>query len=122
MKVFEGFTDGRKIIRNATLEVWGRKLIVPKSTGVVVDRDDKQGSSSSSNGSVAMFTFEELCGDPLSAADYLEIVRHFDTVFITGLPKLSLSEKDKVSQKHRFSSALYTRASPLTSDTAFPTL
>ena len=52
--------------------------------------------TSAGTGSVAMFTFEELCGDPLSAADYLEITKNFDTVFISDIPNLSLSEKDKV--------------------------
>lgn len=102
-KLFEGFTDGQKIVKDDTLEVWGRRLIVPTSTGV---RKNGGSDSSASAGqgkettkvgdSVAMFTFEELCGDPLSAADYLEIVKNFDAVFITDLPRLTLSEKDKV--------------------------
>jgi protein AFG1 len=91
-KVFEGFTAGRPIVQNEVLEVWGRQLLVPKSTGVA-----PQDGQAQKGDSVAMFTFQELCGHPLSAADYLEIVKNFDTVFITDLPRLSLSEKDKVT-------------------------
>uniref|UniRef100_A0A3P9HFJ6 AFG1 like ATPase b n=1 Tax=Oryzias latipes TaxID=8090 RepID=A0A3P9HFJ6_ORYLA len=47
-------------------------------------------------GSVADCTFEELCGRPLGAVDYLEIARLFDTVFIRHVPTLTLSLKDQV--------------------------
>lgn len=69
--------------------------------------EEKNGvhKKSKGTGSVAMFTFEELCGDPLSAADYLEIVKNFDTVFISDIPNLSLSEKDKVRYSHSLSSS-----------------
>lgn len=97
-KIFEGFTAGQKIVMDDTLEVWGRKLVVPRSTGVLSSSVAEENKNKTGD-SVAMFTFEELCGDPLSAADYLEIVRHFDAVFITDLPRLTLSEKDKVSTK-----------------------
>ncbi|XP_072299268.1 lactation elevated protein 1 homolog B [Eucyclogobius newberryi] len=45
-------------------------------------------------GSVADCTFEELCGQPLGAGDYLEIARSFDTVFIRRVPVLTLDLKD----------------------------
>lgn len=48
-----------------------------------------------SSGSVAKFQFDELCGMPLSAADYLEIVKHFKTIFILDVPKMGLNQKDK---------------------------
>ncbi|XP_024147533.1 lactation elevated protein 1 homolog B isoform X4 [Oryzias melastigma] len=47
-------------------------------------------------GSVADCTFDELCGRPLGAIDYLEIARLFDTVFIRHVPTLTLSLKDQV--------------------------
>uniref|UniRef100_A0A8C7XVN5 AFG1 like ATPase b n=1 Tax=Oryzias sinensis TaxID=183150 RepID=A0A8C7XVN5_9TELE len=47
-------------------------------------------------GSVADCTFDELCGRPLGAVDYLEIARLFDTVFIRHVPTLTLSLKDQV--------------------------
>ncbi|XP_028253772.1 lactation elevated protein 1 homolog B [Parambassis ranga] len=46
-------------------------------------------------GSIADCSFDELCGRPLGASDYLEIARLFDTVFIRHIPVLTLSLKDK---------------------------
>ena len=56
------------------LEFLGRKLLVPRAAG-----------------SLAMFTFEDLCSSPLSAADYLEICSQFDTVFIRDIPRLTIT-------------------------------
>ncbi|XP_034436700.1 lactation elevated protein 1 homolog B isoform X1 [Hippoglossus hippoglossus] len=46
-------------------------------------------------GSIADCTFDELCGRPLGASDYLEMARLFDTVFIRHVPVLSLKLKDQ---------------------------
>lgn len=37
-----------------------------------------------------MFTFQDLCSGPLSAADYLEICSHFDTLFLRDIPQLTI--------------------------------
>jgi predicted ATPase len=66
-------------IRNRKLSTWGRTLLVPESTS-----------------KVAKFDFEELCGQPLSAADYLEVTKNFGTVFLLNVPKMGLSQKDLV--------------------------
>lgn len=44
---------------------------------------------------VAWFDFEELCGRPLGAADYLAIATHFNTVLIDGVPILSPDHRDQ---------------------------
>ncbi|XP_070782439.1 lactation elevated protein 1 homolog B [Enoplosus armatus] len=54
-------------------------------------------------GSVADCTFDELCGRPLGASDYLEMARLFDTVFIRRVPMLTLSLKD---QARRFTTLI----------------
>ncbi|HSC18451.1 MAG TPA: cell division protein ZapE [Rhizomicrobium sp.] len=54
-----------------TLPVLGRKVRVPQAAK-----------------GVARFTFNELCRQPLAAADYLEIARHFHTLLIDGVPVL----------------------------------
>ena len=79
-KIFEAIAtrDGEEISTSRQLSIWGRKLHVPESTS-----------------RVAKFSFDELCGHPLSAADYLEVTKTFDTVFVTDVPKMSMSEKDK---------------------------
>ena len=66
-------------IRNRKLSIWGRTLLVPESTS-----------------KVARFNFEELCGQPLSAADYLEVTKNFGTVFLLNVPKMGLNQKDMV--------------------------
>ena len=87
-KIVEGFALAEKstLRLNRELDVWGRKLAVPRS---------------SQDGKVAIFTFRELCGNPLSAADYLEIVKQFEVVFIEDIPQLTLSQKDQVRPPRR---------------------
>ncbi|KAG7239645.1 hypothetical protein INR49_028581 [Caranx melampygus] len=46
-------------------------------------------------GSIADCTFDELCGRPLGASDYLEMARLFDTVFIRHVPVLTLAQKNE---------------------------
>lgn len=72
--------DGGDIICDRKLEIWGRKIPVPEATN-----------------NVARFTFQDLCGKPLSAADYLEITKAFKTVFVENVPRMGLDEKDMVS-------------------------
>ena len=48
-------------------------------------------------GGVARFTFLDLCGLPLGAADYMALARHFHTVFITSIPAMSM----QVRKPHR---------------------
>ncbi|XP_037605960.1 lactation elevated protein 1 homolog B [Sebastes umbrosus] len=54
-------------------------------------------------GSIADCTFDELCGRPLGASDYLEMARLFDTVFIRHVPVLTLTLKD---QARRFTTLI----------------
>uniref|UniRef100_A0A671V780 AFG1 like ATPase b n=1 Tax=Sparus aurata TaxID=8175 RepID=A0A671V780_SPAAU len=54
-------------------------------------------------GSIADCTFDELCGRPLGAGDYLEMAQHFDTVFIRNVPMLTLTLKD---QARRFTTLI----------------
>ncbi|KAJ7490269.1 AFG1-like ATPase-domain-containing protein [Mycena galericulata] len=78
--IFDSLTGSRDdgpIIKNRKLNVWGRTILVPASTSTV-----------------AKFTFQELCGNPLSAADYLEITRVFGTVFLLDVWKMGVDRKD----------------------------
>lgn len=78
-KLFEAFADasGEDVVTDRTLDIWGRKLRIPESAGTT-----------------ARFSFQELCGKPLSAADYIEVTRAFETIFITDIPAMTLSQKD----------------------------
>lgn len=78
-KLFNSFTSDEEVVRNRPLKIWGRTLKVPESTT-----------------RVARFRFDDLCGQPLSAADYIEVTKTFTTVFLLDVPKMGLDSKDKV--------------------------
>ncbi|KAF8663442.1 hypothetical protein AX16_001012 [Volvariella volvacea WC 439] len=74
-------------VENRALNTWGRLLYVPESTS-----------------NVAKFDFMDLCGQPLSAADYIEVTRTFGTIFLLNVPKMGLDKKDLVCLIFRFCS------------------
>ncbi len=74
--------DSDPVVEDRPLRIWGRTLKVPLSTS-----------------NVAKFTFNELCGHPLSSADYLEITKTFDTIFLEEVPRMGMNEKDMVSKQ-----------------------
>ena len=43
---------------------------------------------------IAKFPFKELCGNPLGAADYLEIGENFHTIFIHDVPRLTIDNRN----------------------------
>ncbi|KAJ6538495.1 AFG1-like ATPase-domain-containing protein [Mycena vulgaris] len=88
--IFDSLAEGRQVVRNRKLHIWGRTLLVPASTA-----------------NVAKFTFQELCGSPLSAADYLEITRVFGTVFLLDVCKMGVDRKDLARRFITFIDACY---------------
>lgn len=80
-KIFNSLTSdpADPVIRDRPLKIWGRTLLVPESTS-----------------RVAKFEFGDLCGKALSAADYIEVTKNFGTVFVLGIPKMGLENKDLV--------------------------
>jgi len=56
---------------------------------------------------VAWFDFDELCGRPLGAADYLAIATHFNTVLIDCVPTLSPDQRDQARRFVTLIDALY---------------
>ncbi len=66
----------------------------------------------------ARFTFEELCGQPLGAADYRAIARHFDLLMVTGVPRLAAGERNRAKRFITLIDVLYDagRALVLTAD------
>lgn len=81
-KLFNTLTSGDEIVENRLLDIWGRTLKVRES---------------SKNTRIARFQFDDLCGQPLSAADYIEITKEFTTVFLLDVPKMGMDSKDRVS-------------------------
>lgn len=78
------------VVENRPITTWGRTLHVPLSTS-----------------KVARFSFEEICGRPLSAADYLEVTKQFGTLFITDVPKMGMDKKDMARRFITFIDACY---------------
>ncbi|KAG5846514.1 hypothetical protein ANANG_G00115770 [Anguilla anguilla] len=78
------------ITRPRILEVQGRKLRLSKTCGTLAD-----------------CTFEELCDRPVGAGDYLELARHFDTVFIRDVPQLTLKELNQARRLISLIDTLY---------------
>ncbi|XP_058030249.1 AFG1-like ATPase isoform X3 [Ahaetulla prasina] len=70
------------LTRPRILKVQGRGLRVNKACGTIAD-----------------FTFEELCDKPLGASDYLEISKNFDLVFVQNIPLLTMAKR---TQARRF--------------------
>jgi len=88
-KLFDALA-GPSVTKNRSLRIWGRSLVIPESAR-----------------GVARFSFDDLCGKPLSAADYIEVTKEFGTVFVGDVPKLSLSSKDKARRFITFVDACY---------------
>lgn len=88
---FNRDNDNSQIVEDFSLNVWGRQLHVPKSSPPYV----------------AQFTFEELCGKPLAAGDYLTLAASFKAFIITDIPYLSVDVRDKVRRFITFLDAIY---------------
>ncbi len=87
----------------ATLEVLGRKLVVPQAA----------------NG-VARFSFADLCAQPLAAADYLAIARAFHTVLIDNIPVLTPQKRDEARRFTVLIDTLYDTGAKLVCSAAAP--
>ncbi|NXG14712.1 AFG1L ATPase, partial [Grallaria varia] len=81
-KLFDELAQKQNDCTPRILKVQGRELRLNKACGTIAD-----------------FTFEELCDRPLGASDYLEISKHFDTVFVRNIPLLTIAKR---TQARRF--------------------
>jgi cell division protein ZapE len=73
-----------------TLDVSGRKLQAPRQAM-----------------GVARFSFDELCKQPLGAADYLKLARHYPTVLIDRVPRMGKDERTWAARFVTLIDALY---------------
>ena len=56
---------------------------------------------------IAKFHFRDLCGQALGAADYICVGENFHTVFVDGVPKLTLNEVNVVRRLITFVDCMY---------------
>ncbi len=76
--------------RGETIDTQGRKVLIPRAAR-----------------GAARFEFQELCGRPLGAADYLAIARRYDAVFVDHVPRMEPSGRNEARRFIAFIDALY---------------
>lgn len=64
-------------------------------------------------GSVARFSFAQLCERPLGAEDYLEIAERYNTVFLEAVPKLGYDRRNEAKRLMALIDALYEKKTRL---------
>ena len=62
---------------------------------------------------VARFSFEELCGRPLGARDYLKLAEAFHTIILADVPVLAPSHRDEAKRLINLIDTLYDRRTRL---------
>ncbi|KAJ5964557.1 uncharacterized protein N7479_004433 [Penicillium vulpinum] len=83
--------------------VWGREIKVPCASG-----------------KTAQFTFQQLIGAATGAADYLELVRHYDAFIVTGVPSMNHTQRDLARRFITFIDAVYESRAKLVLTTEVP--
>lgn len=78
-----------KVIENYKISVWGRELIVPKAYPP----------------KVGQFTFQEICGQPKSAGDYLSLAKEMESIIVTNIP--FIDSRDELRRFITLIDALY---------------
>lgn len=89
-KWFSYLGDSEDPPHPATHRIWGREVNVPLASG-----------------KAARFKFDELCGKPMSAADYLELCRHYETFVVTDVPGMDHKSRDLARRFITFVDAAY---------------
>jgi protein AFG1 len=72
------------------------------------------------SGRCAWFTFDELIGQPRSAADYLELMRSYDAFVVTEVPGMTFRQRDLARRFITFVDAVYESHAKLVLTTAVP--
>ncbi len=100
--LFQALLDGTPEAPE-TVEVHGRRIPVPRA----------------GNG-VAWFPFDDVCGQPLGAADYLEIASLYDTVIVSDIPVMRPADRDRARRFVVLVDALYEHRTALVCSAAGP--
>ncbi|KAI8806287.1 AFG1-like ATPase-domain-containing protein [Cladochytrium replicatum] len=83
-------THGEEV-KPRSLQFLGRSLDIPEATV----------------SGCAKLSFAELCGEAHSAADYLELVKHFRVVMVTDVPTMTLTQRNEARRFITLIDALY---------------
>ncbi|KAJ3417313.1 hypothetical protein HDV05_005769 [Chytridiales sp. JEL 0842] len=77
-------------VKPETIHFLGRSVTIPESAA-----------------RCAKVQFKVLCGQPHSAADYIEIVKHYDTIIVTDVPRMSLFQRNEARRFITLIDAIY---------------
>lgn len=88
-KIIEFFSEGKRA-KVSKIKVWGREVKIKKTYG-----------------KIAVFTFDELCRNPMSASDYRAICQNFDLIFLLKLPCLTKEEVNEARRLTLFIDEIY---------------
>lgn len=102
-KWFAYFGDPNDPPHPEVQHIWGRDIKIPLVSG-----------------RAAKFNFMDICGSPLSAADYLELTKWYDAFIITDMPQMSLKQRDLARRFITFLDALYEAKARLVITSAVP--
>ncbi|MBL26782.1 MAG: cell division protein ZapE [Rhodospirillaceae bacterium] len=69
---------------------------------------------------MARFAFDDLCGRPLGAADYLALARAFDIVVVTGIPQMNSDKRNEAKRFATLVDVLYDHRIKLIATAAAP--
>ena len=69
---------------------------------------------------VARLSFDDLCDQPLGAADYIALAQAFHTLFVTDVPQMSLRRRDQARRFIVLIDQLYNHKTRLIASTAVP--
>lgn len=58
-------------------------------------------------GRIADFTFEQLCAQPMGAADYLALCEHFDVIILRDIPRMTVFQRTEARRFITLIDALY---------------
>lgn len=83
--------------------VWGRDIYVPRVSG-----------------RCAWFTFAELIGRATGAADYIELMRSYDSFVVSDVPGMTFAQRDLARRFITFVDAVYESQAKLVLTTAVP--
>lgn len=86
-----------------TQSVWGREIEVPRASG-----------------KACYFTFDQLIGSATGAADYLELVQHYQAFIVTGVPGMNYRSRDLARRFITFLDAIYESRAKLVLTTEVP--
>ncbi len=93
---FERLAAGQAVRRDHPVRVLNRDIVALRCAG-----------------DVAWFDFDELCGGPRSAFDYVELARRFRALILDGVPRLDDGRSDQVRRFVSLIDALYDRRTKL---------